>query len=74
MITPLCFITEKNGGVLLTNNGKKLMVKALNDKLNTSITVGNEQKKYLTIIRDEIQRLVYDVDNLKKHNSFRQLR
>ncbi|MBR2099724.1 MAG: CRISPR-associated endonuclease Cas1, partial [Eubacterium sp.] len=51
MITPLCFITEKNGGVLLTNNGKKLMVKALNDKLNTSITVGNEQKKYLTIIR-----------------------
>lgn len=74
IITPRHFCTENNGGVYLTNVGKRLLISALNDKLENCITVGNERKSYAYIIHDEIRSLCSDVRELRCHKSFRQTR
>ena len=74
MLKPEHFVTEKTGAVLLTNTGKKVVINALYDKLEQTVPVKNEHKKYYQIIKDEIQTLCADVKGLKKHKSFRQIR
>lgn len=74
MIAPVHFAKEENGGVYLTNAGKKLFVTALHEKLASAVSVGNELKTYAEIIRDEINTLCADIRAKRRHKSFRQLR
>lgn len=68
------FYHEQNGGVYLTNEGKKVFIAALTDKLDSEIPVRNEHKTYAEVIRDEVRTLCADIKALKKHRSFRQVR
>ena len=68
------FYHEPNGGVYLTNEGKKLFVTGLMDKLGSQIPVGDAHKSYAEVIRDEVRTLCADIKALKKHRSFRQIR
>lgn len=68
------FYHEPNGGVYLTNEGKKLFITALTDKLAAEIPVGNGHKSYAEVIRDEVKALCADIKVLNKHRSFRQVR
>ncbi len=74
MISTSHFAVEENGGVLLTNDGKRILLDALAEKLASKITVKNEKKSYAEIIRDEVYSLVADIKAMKKHRSFRQVR
>lgn len=74
MISPLNFVREDSGAVYLTNSGKKLLIAALHEKLDSSVPVGEEQKTYAEIIRDEIASFVSDVRELRRHKCFRQVR
>ncbi len=68
------FIYEKSGAVLLNDDGKRIMLKALYDKLNTVITEKSKKLNYRQIIRAEVNKLTLLFKSGEKYSSFRQVR
>lgn len=63
-------IDAKNNGVYLTREGCILFVRALKNKLTSHIRVGDQQKTYMTIIREDIYALIRALQNNNSYEPF----
>ena len=64
-----------NGTVYLSAEGKNIFLRAIQDKLETAVTVGNHTETYSEIIRNEIKKLVlFFRKNDSKYKPFKQVR
>lgn len=68
------FIREESGAVLLNEDGKRMLIKALYDKLDTVITEKNQKLNYRQVIRAEVYKLTLCLKSDKDYFSFRQVR
>lgn len=68
------FRRNDNGEVLLNEDGKKIFLKSLYDKLNTVITVKDEKMNYRQIIKQEVRRLTKAMRENCQYTAFRQVR
>lgn len=73
ILTPLHFEHHDDGGVYLNKEGKGIFLTALFDKLDQSVTVGENSKKYAAIITDEVKELAASFRG-GKYKGFRQVR
>lgn len=64
-----------NGTVYLNAEGKNIFLRAIQDKPETAVTVGNHSETYSEIIRNEIKKLVlFFRKNDTKYKPFKQVR
>ena len=65
----------ENGTVYLNSEGKNIYLRAIQDKLETSVTVGKHSEVYSEIIKNEVKKLVlyFRKENVK-YNPFKQVR
>ena len=68
------FIREENGAVMLNEEGKRIFIKALYDKLDTVITEKDKKLNYRQLIKAEVNKLTMCFKSDKAYNSFRQVR
>ena len=65
----------ENGTVYLNSEGKNIFLRAISDKLETTVTVGKHTEAYSEIIKNEVKKLVlfFRKENTK-YNPFKQVR
>ena len=65
----------ENGTVYLSSEGKNIFLRAIHDKLETTVTVGKHSEAYSEIIRNEVKKLVlfFRKENTK-YKPFKQVR
>lgn len=68
------FSADENGAVYLTREGKNIFLNGFYKKLETKITVKNENLSYKQVIDEEIRKLVRHFKNKDKYAAFRQVR
>ena len=74
MIDPkLHFQTFENGGVYLTEEGKRILLSELFRKLDSTITDHETQKSYRQLIRDDVRTLAAAMRG-GKYKGFRQVK
>ena len=73
-IRPEHFEKGTDGGVYLTQEGKKIFLKAFYDKLHTTIQVRNCSMSYKELIREDIYRLVRHFRSGEKFKAFTQVK
>jgi len=65
---------NKNGGTYLNTDGKKKFIRALNEKLDTTLDIKGQSFSYRRIIQNEIQSLIRFFRNSEKYKPFKQVR
>lgn len=73
-ILPAHFVTEENGGVYLSEEGKRIFLSAFYSKLDTTLDIKGEDISYTDIIRREVRGLVRHFRDREKYKAFRQVR
>lgn len=68
------FREEENGGVYLNEEGKRILIRAFYEKLETVVTVGEEKMSYQSIITEEVRKLVRSFRSGEKYKPFKQIR
>ena len=68
------FYKNENGGVYLNEDGKRSLLRAFYEKINTTLTIDETPKSYYTIMKDEIRELEKGLKNGSKYKAFRQVR
>ncbi len=65
----------ENGTVYLNSEGKNVFLRAIQDKLESTVTVGNHTESYSEIIQNEVKKLVlYFRKENAKYTPFKQVR
>ena len=65
----------ENGTFYLNSEGKNIFLRAIQDKLETAVTVGRHTEAYSEIIQNEVKKLVlYFRKENAKYNPFKQVR
>ena len=62
---------EKNGGIYLNEEGKKIVIKEFYNKLLDKLTIKNMRINYESIIRKEIYKLLNAIRDNKEYKAFR---
>ena len=73
-IQPHHFRTDGEGGVLLNEEGKRLYLSALYDKLDTIVTVRDKKLSYRQIMSAEVYKLVRHFRDGERYVPFKQVR
>ena len=73
-ILPSHFEQSKNGAVYLSSEGKHILLKAINSKLEVKLKIGSEELSYRQIIVQEIRSLVRFFRKGEKFKAYRQVR
>ena len=68
------FEKGSDGGVYLTQEGKKIFLRAFYDKLNTTLQVRNCSVSYKELIREDVYRLVRHFRSGEKFKAFTQVK
>ncbi|MCR5825524.1 MAG: CRISPR-associated endonuclease Cas1 [Oscillospiraceae bacterium] len=68
------FERQENGACYLSAEGKRLFLEALQEKMNTRVTVGKATFSYTEIIQEEVHKLVRYFRTGEKYRPFKQTR
>ena len=68
------FRREENGGVYLTENGKKIFLRKLYEKLDDTLQINGRPFSYSMLIDEEIRKLVRHFRNHEPYKAYRQVR
>ena len=68
------FMREKNGGVYLNAEGKKLLLRRFYEKLSDTLLIGDAHVSYAMLIDSEIQKLTRYFRSGEAYKAFRQVR
>lgn len=68
------FEAEENGAVLLAPTGKRILLRAFYDKLESTISINGSSRSYYSIIKDEIYSLIKYVKGQGEYTPFKQVR
>ena len=65
------FEQMENGGIYLNASGKRIFIRALEQKLYQKLSIKGTRKTYDTIIRDEIKKIIAYVKNNENYKPFK---
>ena len=65
------FEQMENGGIYLNTAGKRIFIRALEQKLYQKLSIKGIRKIYDTIIRDEIKKIIAYVKNNENYKPFK---
>jgi CRISPR/Cas system-associated endonuclease Cas1 len=74
MIREQDFVSSENGGVYVSNDGKRIFLEAFYKKLCDTLTVKGVTMSYDSIIDMELAKLVRHFRDTEKYKGFRQVR
>lgn len=65
------FITNDDGSVFLSEDGKKIFIEAFNNKLNSKITVDKKPMKYYRLLENEIRKYLKHIQDGVKYKPYK---